>query len=588
MKNKLILLLAVLFLCSAFKADKPVITIFMIGDSTMANKSLTGDNPERGWGHVLPGFFSEDIQVDNHAMNGRSSKSFINEGRWDKVLSLIKKGDYVFIQFGHNDEKLSAERHTDPGTTFDANLRKFVNETRAKGGIPVLFNSIVRRKFGTSNDKAVAEAILQDDIRKGINPDAKRDASQDDEVREGDKLIDTHGAYLDSPRNVAEELDVPFIDMNRLTHELVEGLGPKESKKLFMWVPANTIASMPKGREDNTHLNVYGARVIAGITVDAIAKAVPELAKYVRHYDFVVAQDGSGDFFTVQEAINAVPDFRKNVRTTILIRKGVYKEKLIVPESKINISLIGQEGAVISYDDYAGKPNIFGENKGTSGSSSCYIYAPDFYAENITFENTSGPVGQAVACFVSADRVYFKNCRFLGFQDTLYTYGKGVRQYYEDCYIEGTVDFIFGWSTAVFNRCHIHSKRDGYVTAPSTDEGQKYGYVFYDCKLTADAGVTKVYLSRPWRPFARAVFVHCDLGKHILPAGWHNWDKKEAEKTAFYAEYDSYGPGANPKARAAFSHQLKDLKGYEMESVLSGSDNWNPVANGNALVSIKR
>ena len=160
MKNKLILLLAVLFLCSAFKADKPVITIFMIGDSTMANKSLTGGNPERGWGHVLPGFFSEDIQVDNHAMNGRSSKSFINEGRWDKVLSLIKKGDYVFIQFGHNDEKLSAERHTDPGTTFDANLREFVNETRAKGGIPVLFNSIVRRKFGTSNDKAVAEAIL--------------------------------------------------------------------------------------------------------------------------------------------------------------------------------------------------------------------------------------------------------------------------------------------------------------------------------------------------------------------------------------------------------------------------------------------
>ena len=459
MKHKLILLLGLFLLFSAFTSEKPKITVFMIGDSTMSDKSLTGGNPERGWGHVLPGFFSEDIIIDNHAQNGRSSKSFIDEGRWDKVLSLIKKGDYVFIQFGHNDEKLSAERHTDPGTTFDANLRKFVNETRAKSGIPVLFNSIVRRKFGTFNDKAVAEAILQDDIRKGINPDAKRDASQDDEVREGDKLIDTHGAYLDSPRNVAEELDVPFIDMNRLTHELVEGLGPKESKKLFMWVPANAIASMPKGREDNTHLNVYGARVIAGITVDAIAKAVPELAKYVRHYDFVVAQDGSGDFFTVQEAINAVPDFRKNVRTTILIRKGVYKEKLIVPESKINISLIGQEGAVISYDDYAGKPNIFGENKGTSGSSSCYIYAPDFYAENITFENTSGPVGQAVACFVSADRVYFKNCRFLGFQDTLYTYGKGVRQYYEDCYIEGTVDFIFGWSTAVFNRCHIHSKR---------------------------------------------------------------------------------------------------------------------------------
>ena len=319
MKHKLILLLGLFFLFSAFTSDKPKITIFMIGDSTMSNKSLTGGNPERGWGHVLPGFFSEDIIVDNHAQNGRSSKSFIDEGRWDKVLALIKKGDYVFIQFGHNDEKPKADRHTDPGTTFDANLRKFVNETREKGGIPVLFNSIVRRNFGVADDKVVAQAIIQDDIRKGINPDAKRDASQTAVSEKGDKLIDTHGAYLDSPRNVAKELNVPFVDMNKITHELVEGMGPEESKKLFMWVPANVVPAMPKGREDNTHLNVYGARVIAGLTVDAIASVVPELAKYVRYYDYVVAQDGSGDFFTVQEAINAVPDFRKNVRTTILV-----------------------------------------------------------------------------------------------------------------------------------------------------------------------------------------------------------------------------------------------------------------------------
>lgn len=588
MKHKLILLLGLFFLFSAFTSDKPKITIFMIGDSTMSNKSLTGGNPERGWGHVLPGFFSEDIIVDNHAQNGRSSKSFIDEGRWDKVLALIKKGDYVFIQFGHNDEKPKADRHTDPGTTFDANLRKFVNETREKGGIPVLFNSIVRRNFGVADDKAVAQAIIQDDIRKGINPDAKRDASQTAVLEKGDKLIDTHGAYLDSPRNVAKELNVPFVDMNKITHELVEGMGPEESKKLFMWVPANVVPAMPKGREDNTHLNVHGARVIAGLTVDAIASVVPELAKYVRHYDYVVAQDGSGDFFTVQEAINAVPDFRKNVRTTILVRRGVYKEKLIVPESKINISLLGQEGAVISYDDYANKQNVFGENKGTSGSSSCYIYAPDFYAENITFENSSGPVGQAVACFVSADRAYFKNCRFLGFQDTLYTYGKGCRQYYEDCYIEGTVDFIFGWSTVVFNRCHINSKGNGYVTAPSTDKGQKYGYVFYDCKLTANNGVDRVFLSRPWRPYGQAVFIRCELGRHILPVGWDNWGNKENEKTAFYAEYESKGEGANPKARAAFSHQLKDLKGYEIETVLAGNDGWNPVRNGNTLLTIKR
>lgn len=563
--NKMIWLLAAGFiLLSAFRADKPVVTIFMIGDSTMANKKMDGGNPERGWGMVLPGFFSEDVQIDNHAANGRSSKSFISEGRWEKVISKVKKGDYVFIQFGHNDEKADSTRHTDPGTTFDDNLRRFVNETRAKGGIPVLFNSIVRRNFVQPKDASIAK-----DIRRTI-------------------LFDTHGAYLDSPRNVAKELGVTFIDLNRITHDLVQGLGPVESKKLFMFVEPNRVPAFPKGREDNTHLNIYGARTVAGLAVEAIGKEIPELAKYIRHYDYVVAQDGSGDFFTVQEAVNAVPDFRKNVRTTILVRKGTYKEKIIIPESKINISLIGEDGTILTNDDFANKKNVFGENMGTSGSSSCYIYAPDFYAENITFENSAGPVGQAVACFVSADRAYFKNCRFLGFQDTLYTYGKQSRQYYEDCYIEGTVDFIFGWSTAVFNRCRIHSKGDGYVTAPSTDKGKKYGYVFYDCRLTSDKEVAKVYLSRPWRPYAQAVFVRCELGKHILPEGWHNWGKRENEKTVFYAEYGSKGAGANPQARAAFSRQLKNLKGYEPVTVLAGDDGWNPVRDGNRLLDVKR
>ena len=571
-RSKLVLLLAVAFvLCSAFRADKPVVTIFMIGDSTMANKKLDGGNPERGWGMVLPGFFSEDIKIDNHAANGRSSKSFISEGRWAKVISKVKKGDYVFIQFGHNDEKADSIRHTEPGTTFDDNLRRYVNETRAKGGIPVLFNSIVRRNFVQPKDASITK-------------DIRRTPGEKEQPKEGTVLFDTHGAYLDSPRNVAKELGVVFVDMNKITHDLVQELGPVESKKLFMFVAPNQIPAFPKGREDNTHLNVYGARTIAGLAVDAIGKEIPELAEYIRHYDYVVAQDGSGDFFTVQEAINAVPDFRKDVRTTILIRKGTYKEKLIIPESKINISLIGENGAVLTYDGFANKKNVFGENMGTSGSSSCYIYAPDFYAENITFENSSGPVGQAVACFVSADRVYFKNCRFLGFQDTLYTYSKQSRQYYEDCYIEGTVDFIFGWSTAVFNRCHIHSKRDGYVTAPSTDKGKKYGYVFYDCKLTAEPEATKVYLSRPWRPYAQAVFIRCELGKHIFPIGWNNWGKKENEKTVFYAEYESRGEGAHPKARAGFSQQLKNLKGYEINAVLAGEDGWNPIENGNKLI----
>ena len=583
MKNKIIFLLGLLFVLTAFTPAKRNITIFTIGDSTMANKKLEGGNPERGWGQMLSRYFTDEITIDNHAVNGRSSKSFINEGRWETVLSKIQRGDYVFIQFGHNDEKDDPNRHTDPGTTFDANLKKFVEDTRAKGGIPILFNSIVRRNFGKADENAVANAIKQDDIRNGIDPKAPKDS-----IEEGATLIDTHGAYLVSPKNVAEELNATFIDLNSLTHKLVEGMGPKKSKELYLWVEPKTVPALPNGREDNTHLNIYGASVIAEMAVKAVAEAIPELQQYVRHYDLVVAKDGSGDFFTVQEAINAVPDYRKNARTTILIKEGSYKEKVIIPASKNAVSLIGQGEVRITFDDYASKPNIFGENKGTSGSSSCYIYAPDFYAENIIFENTSGPVGQAVACFVSADRAYFKKCRFLGFQDTLYTYGKRCRQYYGECYIEGTVDFIFGWSTAVFNRCHIHSIGNGYITAPSTDKGQKYGYVFYDCEITANSDVDKVYLSRPWRPYAQAVFIRCNLGKHILPEGWDNWRNKENEKTVFYAEYESKGEGANAKKRVAYSKQLKNLKGYNIEDVLSGNDGWNPVKNGNTLLNIKR
>lgn len=296
-----------------------------------------------------------------------------------------------------------------------------------------------------------------------------------------------------------------------------------------------------------------------------------------RHYDFTVAKDGSGDFTTVQEAINAVPDFRKANRTTILIKKGDYKEKIIIPECKINLTLVGEDGTVITYDDYASKLNRFGEEKSTSGSASCYIYAPDFIAENITFENSAGPVGQAVACFVSGDRAIFRKCRFLGNQDTLYTYGYPTRQYYEDCYIEGTVDFIFGKATAVFNRCNIHSRGKGYVTAPATPEDSKYGYVFHDCKLTAEKGVENVPLSRPWRPYAQAIFINCELGKHISPAGWNNWGKASNEQTVTYAEYNSKGPGANPSARAPYSRQLTDPTPYDITTVLAGEDGWNPL-----------
>lgn len=314
-KYFLVLLLCVLSL-SAYKKNEKI-TIFMIGDSTMANKDISGGKMERGWGMMLKNFFTEDVIVDNHALNGRSSKSFISEGHWQKVVEKIKPGDYVFIQFGHNDEKDDPKRHTDPGTTFDENLRKFVKETRMRGGIPVLFNSVVRRIF--TNSKT---AVADDDTRSNSSAD----------LVEGDTLVDTHGDYLLSPRNIARELDVPFVDANKITHDLEQGLGPDKSKKLHMWYLPNEVPSLPKGRQDNTHYNVYGAYVVAGLLADAVSDAVPELRQYRCKYDASVARDGSGLYFDLQTAVENVPS---GVKTTILVGEGKWKKPVAGKDKKI-------------------------------------------------------------------------------------------------------------------------------------------------------------------------------------------------------------------------------------------------------------
>jgi pectinesterase len=297
-------------------------------------------------------------------------------------------------------------------------------------------------------------------------------------------------------------------------------------------------------------------------------------------FDFIVAQDGSGMFKTIQEAINAVPDYRK-VETRIFVSKGVYKEKVVLPESKQNITLIGEniDATIIQYDDYAQKKNKFGENMGTSGSSSFYVYGNDFRAENITFANTAGPVGQAVAMFVAGNRAIFLNCKFKGFQDTLYTYGKLSKQLYKNCYIEGTVDFIFGSSTAFFDNCHIHCLRKGYLTAASTPKGRDHGYVFRFCRITAEKEITEgIYLGRPWRPYAQTVFVGCTMGDFINPVGWHNWGRVENEKTAFYGEADNYDYDGNQidlSQRVTWAHQV-NIDDYTIEKVLADETkpNW--------------
>lgn len=297
-------------------------------------------------------------------------------------------------------------------------------------------------------------------------------------------------------------------------------------------------------------------------------------------FDIVVGKDKSSDYQSVQQAIDAIPDFRKAM-TTVYIRAGIYKEKLILPVSKTNVKFVGEdaESTILTYDNYANRLNAFGEKMGTSGSASFYVFADGFTAENITFENSAGPVGQAVAVRVDGDRVVFRNCRFLGFQDTLYTYGKNSRQYYLNCYIEGTTDFIFGASQAIFDRCTIFSKAGGhYITAANTAIEQDYGYVFLHCKLTADAPKHDVYLGRPWRDDARTVFINCDLGEHIKPEGWHNWGKRYAERRSFYAEYQSTGLGAAAKGRVAWSHQLNAAQAskYSLDAVFG---HWDPNEN---------
>jgi pectinesterase len=319
--------------------------------------------------------------------------------------------------------------------------------------------------------------------------------------------------------------------------------------------------------------NIYRNLTLAALVLLAV---LPAGAQPANQYDFVVAQDGSGNFKSVQEAINAVPDMRKK-QTVIFIKNGTYKEKLVLAESKQMVKFIGEsvDKTILTYDDHAQKKNIFGEEKGTSGSSGFYIYGSNFSAENITFQNTAGPVGQAVAVLVSGDKAKFKNCRFLGFQDTLYTYGRESRQYYNHCYIEGTVDFIFGSSTAVFDSCIIFGKRGGFFTAASTPENKKYGYVFFHCKITGDAPAHSFLLGRPWRPYAKTVYVHCQLDKIVAPGGWSNWDNPANEKTAFYAEYKNYGEGAATAKRVPWSHQLndKEAKQYTLQNILT---DWDP------------
>lgn len=297
----------------------------------------------------------------------------------------------------------------------------------------------------------------------------------------------------------------------------------------------------------------------------------------------IVGKDNNCDFNSISAALNSISN-NNTAETKIYIKNGIYKEKLSI--TKPFVTLVGEDvhKTIVTYDDYAKKLLPDNTLYRTFNTYTIFIGSNNFSAQNITFENSSGNgdiVGQAVAAYVEGDNAFFKNCRFLGNQDTLFTgplppspiegndFGGPMEgkdrivghQLYEDCYIEGDIDFIFGSACAVFKNCEIFSKDkgmdiNGYVTASSSPIEEKIGYVFIDCRLTSNAPKNTVYLGRPWRDYAKTIFINCYLGEHIKKEGWHSWNKENAEKNSYYGEYKSYGPGASDETRCFWSHIL--------------------------------
>lgn len=303
----ILLTIASMLVAACTTAGTPSFTIHLIGDSTCAPKEYEKGDLERGWGMYFPNFFTEDVNVINYARNGRSTKSFIDEGRWEEVKQNMKPGDYVLIQFGHNDEKVQKPAVGAPAWgAYQENLRIFISDARKAGAFPVLLTPVSRRQFD-----------------------------------EDGKIIDSHGDYPDAMKAVGKETGVPVIDMTDATKKWLESIGDEASKAYFMWLKPGTNPVYPEGREDNTHSVARGAHKTAGIICDSIRVKVPSLAEHLldRPYDLVVAKDGSGDFMTLQEAVDAVPDHLRKGRFTILVKEGTYDESVVIPRSKRRLTL---------------------------------------------------------------------------------------------------------------------------------------------------------------------------------------------------------------------------------------------------------
>ncbi len=552
---------AILVACAHLSgaADAPAsashkIKIVLVGDSTVTDNA--------GWGLGFKQFLTDGAECINTSQGGRSSESFRREGRWTNALAL--KADYYLIQFGHNNEPGKPGRSTDM-PTFVSNMVSYVEEARAIGAKPVLVTPLTRRQWDKDHPGQIKSSLAP---------------------------------YAEEVRKVAAEKTVPLVDLQARSIALCESLGPE---KCLEFSPTKTNTDGATGY-DGTHLNEKGHVLFARLVVDELRNAAPELAPVLRadpinsnpvtpetKYDAVVAFDGSGTATNLQEAVNAAPAYGRKW-FTILVKPGVYEGQIIVPKTKIFVRVIGEEmentKLTWPYNVNDRKPS-----QPYQFDPGFVVAADDFCAENLTIENTSGDHGQALALRVDADRAAFKHCRILGWQDTLMV--NHGRQYFTNCFIAGRVDFIYGSGTAVFDRCEIHSKNGGYVTAASTPAEHPIGFAFLNCKLTGDSmpwnqtdgaaqlekSEVKTYLGRPWRSSASVTFVNCEMQDHIQPVGWHNWGNPTNELTARYAEYHSTGPGANPEQRVKWSKQLTydAAIDFTIEKILGGTDGWKPM-----------
>jgi pectinesterase len=549
----------VLTFTAFLQAENAKTRVVLAGDSTVTDNA--------GWGATFAAMLSDKAECINLSKGGRSSGSFVAEGLWQQVLDL--KPDFVLIQFGHNDEPgHGPERETDPNTTYAANMLRYVDEARAAGIEPILVTPLCRRQWGPGNR-----------IHSSLLP------------------------YARTVKRIAAEKKVNLIDLHDRSIEVYESLG-RDGCKLISPTKEN-------GQLDGTHLNAAGSHLFGSLVAAEAKVSMPGLGSFFPTsklmalqqnaivprapvdktwvqsmmqpaadsltsqgtQTLIVAADGEGTFASIQAAVNAVPNNNAD-HTIIHIKPGIYIGPVIVPPCKTNVTFQGDEAGtcILSYALNVHDPIPANTLPGMQGNS-VIVLADGFHARNLTFRNTSGDHGQAMALRLEGDQAVIQDCLILGWQDTLLV--NNGRHYFKNCTIEGRVDFIYGSATAVFDDCEIRTKLQSYITAASTPRERDFGFVFRHCHITSpDGGLS--YLGRPWRPYASVTYLNCEMGGHIRPEGWNNWRNPENEKTARYAEYHSTGPGARPKMRVEWSHQLTEeqAKQFNLDRIFQG---WRPI-----------